>query len=255
MSYSSANIDYTSYEHYINHECEQEPYNWNFLNNIFSMGIFGVDEELGYKYDNQLVKEFSNKIINIDEDFLKDINKYGNPKLIKSEFLKSLSSPNNLRYIYQSLIILEDIKKRFSSIEKNINILEIGGGYGGLCIWLRKLSKNYDICINNYTIIDLVSPSLLQKKYTDKFGVELNSVQPDNLNDINFDNLYCISNYGFSEFNYYFQKLYYDNVILKCVGGFMVWNNNTGIIELNENMVVEDERPETYGCQNKFLYF
>lgn len=253
MSYSSANIDYSIYDNYINYECSQDPCKWNFLNNMLSMGIFGVDERIGSKYDQQLVSDFSDKDIEINKEFLDDINKYGNPTLIDSIFLKYKTSPNNMRYIYHSLIILEDIKKRFSHISK-INILEIGGGYGGLCVWLNKLSKYYNIEINTYTTVDLFSALNLQKLYTTKFNIKLNTLSSEKIHGIISEDLYCISNYAFSELNYYFQKLYYENIVSKCIGGFMVWNNDTGIIEINENMIVEDEKPN-YGCQNKFIYF
>ena len=41
-------------------------------------------------------------------------------------------SPTNLRYIYQSMLILKFMKEKLLN---NVNVIEIGGGYGGLCFF------------------------------------------------------------------------------------------------------------------------
>jgi hypothetical protein len=60
------------------------------------------------------------------------------------------------------LLILDHIKK---NLLNNIDLVEICGGYGGLCLFIFKLSILFNISINSYTIFDLSEPMILQKKY------------------------------------------------------------------------------------------
>ena len=46
-------------------------------------------------------------------------------------------SPTNLRWIYYSLLILEDMKKYKLN---NIDIIEIGSSYGGLCFFIHNIA-------------------------------------------------------------------------------------------------------------------
>ena len=120
---------------------------------------------------------------------------YGRTK--KTNFKNFIEcSPTNLRYILHSLLILEDMKKNKLN---NIDIIEIGGGYGGLCLFMHNIAALYDININSYTIFDLLEVSQLQKKYLNALNIKnVNCCQLDNFNNLK-NNSYLISNYAFSE--------------------------------------------------------
>lgn len=61
-------------------------------------------------------------------------------------------------HIYAASRIRQHVSAFFSH-DRPVNIVEIGGGYGGLCYWLHRLLGNR---IASYTIVDLPSTGVLQ---------------------------------------------------------------------------------------------
>ena len=132
-------------------------------------------------------------------------------------------SPSTLRYICFGLKILESVKK---NMKNEIDIIEIGGGYGGQCKILYDLFKMNNIQIKSYTIIDLDGVSKLQNKYLTKLGFT-NIITLTNTECI--EKLYekydlCISNYALGEFEKDIQNFYINNVLLRCQQYFITWN-------------------------------
>lgn len=183
----------------------------------------------------------------------------GTPK--KYMYEDVLMSPSNFRYIYHALLIGSKCEKWFS--KNSLKIVEIGGGYGGLCFYLKNILKKYDI---TYTIIDLPEPSLLQRTYADKINLSqvrtVSCFDIDSLSNEKFD--LVISNYCVSEVSLENQKNYFDKIIKNCDKKFFVWNYLTrkvrfGFLKTMEidfidkkDYILEDERP-TCGV-NKFIY-
>lgn len=132
-------------------------------------------------------------------------------------------SPTTLRYICFGLKILEYVKQ---NSKDEIDIVEIGGGYGGQCKILYDLFKVNNIRIKSYTIIDLDGVSKLQNKYLTKLGLT-NIITLSNTECIeklynNYD--LCISNYALGEFEKNIQNFYINNVLLRCQRHFITWN-------------------------------
>lgn len=145
----------------------------------------------------------------------KENDKYGSPDLYEFENLGKLS-PTTVRYIKNTF----DIVKQFDSSSIK-NIVEIGGGYGGLC---KTLSAVIDF--ENYILFDLEEANLLSKKYISKFDSIKDKVQAftlDELSEIDGIDL-VISNYAFSEVSLDIQNNYYDNIIKKSQNIYMVFN-------------------------------
>lgn len=113
--------------------------------------------------------------------------------------------------------ILGDLTKHFGSL-KDMDIVEIGVGFGGQC----KIIHDY-VKPKSYTIIDLPEVLALSQKYLTRFGVK--DVQYRIALD-RFDGRYslCISNYAFSEFDRMYQDFYVDNIISKSEKGYMICN-------------------------------
>jgi hypothetical protein len=141
----------------------------------------------------------------------------------------------------------------------NINIIEIGGGYGGLSFYLHNISRLFKIKINSYTIFDLPDISKLQKVYLEA----LNSTQNMNFYQINnYKNLkpnsFLISNYAFSEIAMNLQKEYTKKILNPYVSyGFLVWNF-IPIYDFIEDKIIssELEYPDTSGnVLNYYLTF
>ena len=208
-----------------------------------------VDARQGKEYLDLVKKEFSdfyeenkNSIINL----CKKNDSYGRP--VQSYFFDFCScSPTNLRYLYQSLLILKYMKDINLTSAK---VIEIGGGYGGLCLFVKTLAKYFNIQIDSYIIYDLEEAEILQQKYLRIHGV--------NLTDQNkiSEGSFLISNYAFSELPEELRKEYEEKVINKyCDCGFLAWNA-CPLYQFIEGKTIknEAERPST-SPNNLYVYF
>jgi putative sugar O-methyltransferase len=119
--------------------------------------------------------------------------KIGSPMVYKYENYGNFS-PNTLRYVNTLYELLE----KFGEM-KNWNILEFGGGYGGLCHILSYLIK-----WKKYTFVEIKEPLELAKKCFLNIPVNnINCISADSFNSI--DKLeqidLFISEFGFCELN------------------------------------------------------
>ena len=147
-------------------------------------------------------------------DGFKENDKYGTPDIHEFDNLGKVS-PTTVRYIKNTF----DIVNRFGTDIGNI--VEIGGGYGGLC----KVLSNV-IYFSNYLIFDLEEPNMLSTKYLSKFDELKDRVQSltlEELDEIDGIDL-LISNYAFSEVSLDVQEEYYEKVIKKTKRIYMVFN-------------------------------
>jgi hypothetical protein len=138
----------------------------------------------------------------------------------------------------------------------NVNIIEIGGGYGGLCFFIEKLAHLFNIKINTYTLFDLLEPSNLQKKYLDKLNIDnINCFQIDSFANLKNDS-FLISNYAFSELSMDLQKEYSEKIFNKYTTyGFLAWNG-IPVYDFIDNKIItkEQEYPLT-GNNNFYVTF
>jgi len=164
-------------------------------------------------------------------------------------------SPTSLRYIWQAHLILSHFYEK--SKDDPIDIVEIGGGYGGLCLVIHALAKYYNISIKSYTIIDLDAPSKLQRKYLSAFSWISNVyfVNAETYGQhITNTNLYVISNYCFSEIDHIHQTQYIQHLFPKVSHGFFAWNN-IPVYNFGFEMIDLNEVPNTGGKYNRFIFF
>jgi putative sugar O-methyltransferase len=76
------------------------------------------------------------------------------------------SSPNVYKYLYE----LMELRSSFGDPEgflKSWNILEVGGGYGGLA---TTVGHFYGDVVGDYNVVDLAPVCKLQRKYLDAIG-------------------------------------------------------------------------------------
>ena len=148
-------------------------------------------------------------------------------------------SPSNLRYLLHSLLFLEDMKKYKLN---NIDIIEIGGGYGGLSFFIHNIAPLYEININSYIIFDLLEASLLQEKYLNALNIKnVHFNQLDNVDNLK-NNSFLISTYAFSEIPMSIQKDYSEKILNPYTNfGFIAWNN-IPVYNFVENSIIEYER-------------
>jgi len=188
---------------------------------------------------------------------LKEIQEFGNKNdaiggTKQINYGELLLSPSNLRYLYQAYLII----KHFQKFGKKINIVEIGGGYGGLFLAIDFLARKYKIDIDSYTIIDIPIIAKFQKLYVSK--VE-HKIPFDTLPSINFGkeidkpNLFLVSCYSFAEIPRELQTKYIEILFPKLKHGFITWNN-IPVYDFGFNAEIEDENPKT-GKLNKYVRF
>jgi hypothetical protein len=167
-------------------------------------------------------------------------------------------SPSSLRYIFQAHLILTHMKNigNFQT-----DIVEVGGGYGGLCVAIHYFAPNYGISINSYRLCDLSNIIRLQTIYLDTVlpDVNIEFVNAESYGEhISCSNIYLVSNYCFSEISDHHRLEYQKKLFNKVSHGFMAWNH-IPVYNFGFEMYVTQEVPYTapHGNthENKYVYF
>ena len=206
-----------------------------------------VSLQFGLEYKQLIEIEFK-RCIEEFADLIKINDSIGDPSKFTMDNL--CISPSNLRYIYHSLLIESKIKLWFN--KKEIKIVEIGGGYGGLCYYIKNIIKDYHI---NYTIVDLPNILNLQNKFLNDVQIDSRLISCFDTTNINETFDLVISNYCLSEISMENRLYYLNNLVNRCEKEFYVWNSRS-FEGLNLNKYhIEDERPQTnYEQYNKYIY-
>ena len=220
-----SNYDY--YVETIKRNLSLSPEEWFFKSDpSYKQVLEHVDKGTGDRYLNEIVIRY-NKLLIENKDLLIKLceqnDKYGKTQRVYFPDF-TFCSPTNLRYILHSFLCLEYIKNNNLN---NLNIVEIGGGYGGLCFFISNLSSLFGVVINSYTIFDLPDASKLQKKYLKTLDFNhVNCYQLDKFKELNNES-FLISNYAFSEISMDIQKIYIEKVITPYITrGFLCWNHS-----------------------------
>ena len=171
-----------------------------------------VLEHVSFEEGQQYLKE-------IDIDYLdkleevKENDSLGSPVIYEYPSVGEIS-PTTIRYIKNTSDIINKFGNSFDSI------VEIGGGYGGLCKVLSSFIK-----FEQYLLLDLEECNLLSRKYLSHFNLPTLSYRSEEIDEIdeNFDLL--ISNYAFSECHKDVQLDYIERFVKKSNNFYMMHNN------------------------------
>lgn len=248
---------YLRYQECIQSFIQLNKEDWDFKSNDnFVYMLEHVSPVMGDGYLNEIIKKFAT-IYNDKKDYLIDISHkndfYGKTKKVCfSDF--TTCSPTNLRYILHSFFILSHM--RDCSLNE-VDVIEIGGGYGGLCFFLHKLCSLFDINLKTYTIFDLPEPLLLQEKYLNALDItNINFKEISNIGELK-KNSFLVSTYAFSEISLELQQEYTRLILNDYTShGFIAWNH----IDLyqfidNKNITSEPEVPLTGDYHNLYVRF
>lgn len=243
---------YNTYTNYVN-DIIQSNNLTNFKNDSrYTYMLEHVSKEQGEKYLNLIKEKF--KISDHDIIEFSSINDaIGNPNTYN--YLGVNISPTSLRYFFQAMLILTYFQSKGNN---NIRIVEVGGGYGGLCLAINYCSKYFtDFKINEYNIVDLEAPVKLQKYYLSchKLSYSLKTYVSDNFGAeiTSGDDLYMISNYCFSEIDKSLQEKYISVLFPKVKHGFITWNM-IPVYYFGRSYTIEEEYPKT-GEYNYYIRF
>ena len=145
----------------------------------------------------------------------KENDSIGNP--ISLDFGPSVgyTSPTTLRYVK----VLGEIENMFGSLSGR-NIVEIGGGYGGQCLLLKRYFRP-----ESYTIVDLPPVLRLQQKYLGRLGIhDVKFLTMEDVPGLMACDL-VISNYAFSECYRPVQDMYISRILLHAACGYLTCNH------------------------------
>ncbi len=204
-----------------------------------------VSIEQGNSYISEILRsgpwsyEFTKALLQVD--------KVGKPRKFKFKPYGTFS-PTLLRY----LKVYKDLENNFGSL-KNLNIAEIGIGFGGQASLINLLSKPL-----SYTFYDIPPVLELAQKFMKEIDASGNFAFFDGRNPEPFEPDLVISNYAFSELNRDVQNQYLKNVVLKSPRGYITWNNLSEqtlggyslaeLIRVIPNSEIRPEKPITSEC-------
>jgi len=151
----------------------------------YRMILEHVHPRLGYEYHSLSNDIYKDKMSLLDSASINDSVGGSEPFL----YPFGSYSPTTLRY-FKVACDLESIFDKMSEM----NILEIGGGYGGQCVVSNAVSG-----FGSWTIIDLPEVSMLQKKYLSHFPVNARCISYEDIDQDENQYDLVISNYAFSE--------------------------------------------------------
>ena len=171
-----------------------------------------VLEHVSYEEGQQYLKEIG--IDYLDKlDEIKENDSLGSPATYEYPSVVEIS-PTTIRYIKNTSDIITKFGTSFDAI------VEIGGGYGGLCKVMSSFIK-----FDQYLLLDLEECNLLSRKYLSHFDLPTLSYRSEEIDEIdeNFDLL--ISNYAFSECHKEVQQDYIERFIKKSNNFYIMHNN------------------------------
>lgn len=139
---------------------------------------------------------------------------YGTPRIYQYPNV-GFMSPSTLRYVK----VLSDLKNLFQSLD-NLNICEIGVGYGGQCRIINALYVPATYCL-----VDIKPALLLAQRYLDNYAVQttFSYMTMNDLEKSNYD--LVVSNYAFTELPRDIQEIYLQKVILNSHRGYIIYND------------------------------
>ncbi len=136
-------------------------------------------------------------------------------------------SPSNWRYLCHALKVWQHIDTL--GLDR-VDIIEIGGGYGGLALYVRGLASLFSTPVRAYYLVDLPEVAILQHQVAQALNVSvfpLDGLDPDLFTVFQerpSQRQFLVSAYAFSEFDQETRDWYAERVIRYCDHGLMVWN-------------------------------
>lgn len=162
-------------------------------------------------YESSLINE---GLVSIDELVKFKVNDtLGSPVLYNYDSLGDIS-PGTLYFAN----VLADLRRQFGNLH-NIDVIEIGSGYGGQA----KILLDSDINIKNYSVIDIAPTLGVCKKYLSHFNHTNVKYMTTSQIDFTAADL-VISNWCLSELDEQGIQFYIDSVIRHCQHGYFLMN-------------------------------
>lgn len=229
-------------------------------NNFFRSIVENVNNDYGNQYYKHVIENYNDylDLNNVDWKELENVMKIGNPLVMDNYVINNETyefSPTVMRYFQFTLDMFKHIKEK--EITNELNVVEIGGGFGCQAALFCYFAKFFDIKVKTYTIIDLEEVCNLQKHYVKAVSKTLHlydnnikSITSDQYNN-NYDTNFVLSNYALGELNSYWQDFYINTIIKKSDNGYFCWNFSPANPTIHEyfksidNLIKQEENPQT----------
>lgn len=202
---------------------------------------------VGHGYFAKLTKELSLDVFTSKWERAIKNDLVGEPQLVELGPNKFASS-TTMRYLW-NVIDME----RHGVVLDDVDIVEVGGGYGGLCRMIHEFHKP-----KTYTIIDLPSALTLADRYLKCYGIDARMVACDAYDSEPIDTF--ISNYALTELTKDIQDNYIQKLMCNAKCGYVTYNsqprNASDQYSLEQlrlsvfgKVLVEDENVKKSECQ------
>lgn len=204
---------YNKYPQFCKLAADNETIFLAFRSNIFYQAIVeNVSYEQGLDIEKIINNEYQYLLPYFDKICSED--RIGNPVIYFFPLTGISCSSTVIRYVK----IAGDLHKAFGDLN-NLNIVEIGGGFGGQCKILHDIFG-----FKSYTIIDLPECTPLINKYLSYFNIE--NTQTVNSTELKNQQQYdlVISNYAFSEIDREGQLQYIEKIINLAPMGYITYD-------------------------------
>jgi len=179
-----------------------------------------------------------------------------------------MCSPQNLQYVFHALLLLRYLQKLGTRAP---NVVEIGGGYGGMALYTFRLADLFDIDIQTYTIVDIPMVLEIQSRFCAALGITVETIDGSDANALQslvgrIESPFAFSSYGFAEFDPAMRDWYVECLLQYCPHGLMIWNAWNGWPHIPPNYVypfltdrpihvIDDHVPEYPGQDIKDVYW
>ena len=226
-----------------------------------------VSESLGAEYLTLIETEYSRISMDSVIEYVEKNDRYGGPRTYTyctrtgREFR---CSPTSLRYVYHALLILDHYAAKQNQSK---SIVEVGCGYGGLCLAIDHFAQVRGISIPHYYLVDLPEAARVIDKYLSAHPVAIpwsTHLAYQYGEDIAEHDLFFISNYCLTEIDPEHHTAYRDLLIKpKTKHGFITWQTGMGCpisrtLAMDKFVYYAEERPQTapaHISKNYFVYF
>ncbi len=228
--------NYTSYRDCLLEAALQEPERWTFKSDPrYQLVLEHVDHYQGVRFLQHTEQEYAAywpKVLDLLPALVTVNDQYGKPMTDRFHEVGVTCSPSNFRYLSQALRLLTHAAEVASG---RIHVIELGGGYGGLALYVNRLAHLFpSVEIDAYSIVDLPEAGVVQAKTAGALSVPiyvvngLSEISLGICRDLSEAPRFLFSAYAFSEFDEDTRNWYAEHLVKHCEHGVVIWNFTNG---------------------------
>lgn len=236
---------YDGYREVLRAEVGRNPEEWTFKSNpVYQQILEHVSYDQGLAYLAQATQHlrWGARLRMLIAETALENDRLGQPVRREFDALGISCSPTNMRYLWHALSIWDHVEQFEIKLPQ---FVEIGGGYGGLALWLHRLAP---MPIGSFTSVDLPEATAIQDACAREWGLSFSTASAMVPGD------FLISAYAFSEFSPDLRAWYEQQVVRHCPHGWLAWNMIPVYPFTDKPLYIEDEQPLT-GAGNKIVRF